>query len=398
MIRGLAEREARSEAGADVWPFYADDELEAVAEVLRSGRVNQWTGPYVDEFTTSFAARMGGNYGIALANGTLALELPLRVWGIGAGDEVIVSPRSFVASAACASFVGATPVFADVDRDSGNITAASIAARITARTRAVIVVHLAGWPADMPAIMALADRHGVKVIEDCAQAHGATIDGRPVGSFGTAAAFSFCQDKIMTTGGEGGFAMFREQADYDRAWSFKDHGKSRAAIAAPPTRPGFRFLHESIGTNWRMTSVQAVLGSIQLGKLDRWIAARRRNAAIWREALQPVGVLRMPEPEVKLGHARYKMYVYGQPERLRPGCDRDTILAELATAGLRAFSGSCSEIYREKAFAGLKVKPCSVSAELGRTSLMFEVHPTLEPAILAERAARAAAIIAAHAA
>jgi dTDP-4-amino-4,6-dideoxygalactose transaminase len=395
-ILALAERETRSEAGADVWPFFADDELDAVAEVLRSGRVNQWTGPYVDEFTRSFVARMGGNYGIALANGTLALELPLRVWGIGAGDEVIVSPRSFVASAACVSFVGATPVFADVDRDSGNITAASIAPRITARTKAVIGVHLAGWPADMPAIMALADRHGVKVIEDCAQAHGATIDGRPVGSFGTAAAFSFCQDKIMSTGGEGGFAMFRDEADYYRAWSFKDHGKSRETIAAPPAGPGFRFVHESIGTNWRMTSIQAVLGSIQLGKLDRWIAARGRNAAIWREALQPVEGLRMPAPDERLGHAYYKMYAYVEPERL--GCDRDAILAELVTAGLRAFSGSCSEIYREKAFAGLKVEPCTVSAELGRTSLMFEVHPTLDPAVLAERAARAAAIIAAHSA
>lgn len=398
MIRGLAERETRSEAGADVWPFYADDELDAVAEVLRSGRVNQWTGSYVDEFTASFAARMGGDYGIALANGTLALELPLRVWGIGAGDEVIVSPRSFVASAACVSFVGATPVFADVDRDSGNITAASIARCITARTKAVIVVHLAGWPADMPAIVALAGRHGLKVIEDCAQAHRATIDGRPVGSFGTAAAFSFCQDKIMTTGGEGGFAMFRDKADYDRAWSFKDHGKSQAAMAAPPTRPGFRFLHESIGTNWRMTSIQAVIGSIQLGKLDRWIAARRRNASIWREALQPAGVLRIPEPELRLGHACYKMYAYAQPGRLRPGCDRDAILAELAKSGLRAFSGSCSEIYREKAFASLNVEPCTVAAELGRTSLMFEVHPTLDPSVLAERAARAAAIIAACAA
>jgi len=395
MTGDLEAGATRGEAANGLWPYFADDEVDAVAGVLRSGRVNQWTGPYVDEFTTSFTARMGGNYGVALANGTLALELPLRLWGIGVGDEVIVTARSFVASASCVSLVGATPRFADVDRDSGNITAASIAQCLTSRTKAVIVVHLAGWPANMPAIMALAQRHELKVIEDCAQAHGATIDGRSVGSFGTAATYSFCQDKIMSTGGEGGFALFQDEADYVRAWSFKDHGKSREA-RGKSAQAGFRFVHESIGTNWRMTSIQAVLGSIQLGKLDQWIAARRRNAAIWREALQQVSALRIPVPDEKFGHSYYKMYAYVRPERLRPGSDRDSILGELVKAGLRAFSGSCSEIYRERAFAGLKVEPCPVSAELGRTSLMFEVHPTLQPDVLAERAARAVEIIATY--
>jgi dTDP-4-amino-4,6-dideoxygalactose transaminase len=322
----------------------------------------------------------------------VALELALRVFGIKPGDEVIVTPRSFVASASCVKLVGATPVFADVDRDSGAITAATIAAAISPRTRAVIPVHLGGWPADMPAIMAVAREHGLLVIEDCAQAHGAEIDGLPVGSFGDAAAFSFCQDKIISTAGEGGLLSVRDDAAFERAWSFKDHGKDRARALRRPAEPGFRWLHDSVGTNWRMTEIAAAVGLIQLGKLPDWRTRRTEHAAIWAQALGTVPGLRVPEPARNLTAAWYKFYAFVDADPAENRALRDRILKAAAAEELRTFSGSCSEIYREAAFADLNVEPLPAASELGDSSLMLEVHPTLDTRRLRARAERLAEI------
>ena len=379
------------------WPFYDEDEIAAAADVLRSGRVNQWTGPEVFEFQDACAARFGGGRAIALANGSLALELALRAFGVGPGDEVIVSPRSFVASASCASLVGATPVFADVDEDSGNISAETIERAITERTKAIIPVHLAGWPADIPAIMELVLGKGIFVIEDCAQAHGAEIDGQSVGGFGDAAAWSFCQDKIISTGGEGGLLTLKDEAAWKWAWSFKDHGKDLAKVSAPGGAPGmFRWVHDSVGTNWRLTGPQAAIGLAQLRKLDEWRSARTRNAQIWSKALRKVTGLRVPMPDGNsLRHAFYKLYCY-----IEGGNDeeaarlRSDIIARSAAAGLKVFSGSCSEIYLEKAFADLPSNDCPISRSLGARSLMVEVHPTLRPDLLELRAEALAAIAA----
>lgn len=378
---------------SEAWPFYEDDEIRAVEAVLRSGRVNQWTGDRVTAFERAWEAYLGSGRAIALANGSLALELALRAFGIGPGDEVVVTPRSFVASASCVRLVGATPVFAEVDRDSGAITAASIEAVLTPRTRAAIPVHLGGWPADMPAIMALARARGFRVIEDCAQAHGAAIGGRPVGSFGDAAAFSFCQDKIITTGGEGGLAIFQDAGAYEWAWSFKDHGKNRARIAQPADRPGFRWLHDRVGTNWRMLETSAAIGLLQLGKLGRWRDVRERNARIWADALAGIPGLRVPLPGPDLTGAFYKFYVYLDPWTPEAEALRTRILEEAAALGLRLFSGSCSEVYREGAFDDLDVPRLPVAHALGDTSLMVEVHPTLDPDRLRERADALAAIL-----
>ncbi|MFN3389179.1 MAG: DegT/DnrJ/EryC1/StrS family aminotransferase [Allosphingosinicella sp.] len=329
--------------------------------------------------------RVGGGHGIALANGSVALELALRAFGVGPGDEVVVTPRTFVASAFCAMLVGATPVFADIDPESGNITAGTIERVLTPRTKAIVPVHLAGWPADMPAIMALAERHGIKVIEDCAQAQGAEIGGRSVGSFGHAAAFSFCQDKIISTAGEGGFTSFRDAQAYEWAWSFKDHGKNREKMFEPAKKPGFRWVHDSLGTNWRMPGPQAAVGLAQLAKLDAWREARTRNAGIWADALSGIAGLSMPLPGADLTHAFYKLYLYLDAA---PGAEaaRDEMLRQAAGAGLRLFSGSCSEVYLEKAFEDLPRPDCPVAASLGKRSLMVEVHPTLRPDLVARRA------------
>jgi dTDP-4-amino-4,6-dideoxygalactose transaminase len=365
------------------WPTYAEDEIEAVVRVLRSGKVNQWTGPEVFAFEEACAAKFGGGRGIALSNGSVALELALRAFGIGPGDEVVVTPRTFVASAACVRLVGATPVFADVEPDSGNISAATVEAVLTERTKAVIPVHLAGWPCDMPAIMDLAARRGLKVIEDCAQSHGATIDGRPTGDFGDAACFSFCQDKIVSTAGEGGYVSFRDEAAFEWAWSFKDHGKNRARAKAPATGTGFRWLHDSVGTNWRMPGPQAAIGLAQLAKLDDWVAARRRNAEAWASALSRVNGLIAPRPEPRLGHAYYKFYFYVDRAE-----QRGEIMRRAVDAGLRVFSGTCTEVYLEGAFADLPRPDCPVSRDLGERSLMVEVHPTLRPELTQLRAER----------
>jgi dTDP-4-amino-4,6-dideoxygalactose transaminase len=370
---------------AEHWPFYDEDEIEAVASVLRSGKVNQWTGGEVFAFQRALEERFQGGHGIAVANGSLALELALRALGIGPGDEVVVTPRTFVASAFCAMLVGATPVFADVDPDSGNITAETIERVLSDRTRAVIPVHLAGWPADMAPIMALARERGLKVVEDCAQAVGAGIGGRTIGSFGDAAAFSFCQDKIISTGGEGGYASFKDREAWDWAWSFKDHGKSHAKAFEPNPRPGFRWLHDGVGTNWRMPGPLAAIGLAQLAKLDGWVETRRRNAAIWTEALAAVPGLNVPIPGNDVRHAYYKHYAYldDVPEAQEL---RDTILARAGEAQLRVFSGSCSEVYLERAFEGLERPDLPVARSLGRRSLMVEVHPTLRPDLLERRA------------
>jgi len=377
----------------EAWPFYDEDEIAAVVEVLRSGKVNQWTGTKVTEFERAYTRYLRNGRAIALANGSVALELVLQAFGIGPGDEVIVTPRTFVASAFCARLVGATPVFADVDPDSGNITAATIAPAITPRTKAIIPVHLGGWPTDMPAIMALARPKGILVIEDCAQAHGAEIDGLPVGSFGDAAAFSFCQDKIISTAGEGGLVTLRDEAAYEWAWSFKDHGKDRGRALERPTQPGFRWLHDRVGTNWRMTEICAAVGLLQLDKLPQWHARRVRNADIWAEALAPIPGMRVPRPTRDTIGAYYKFYAYVDVDPADNARLRDRILADAAAAGVRIFSGSCSEIYREAAFADMKVEPLPVARALGDSSLMFEVHPTLDTRRLRDRADIVADII-----
>jgi len=378
------------------WPAFTAEEADAVRDVIVSNKVNYWTGTETRRFEDEFAIWAGTRHAVALANGTLALDVALNALGIGPGDEVVVTPRTFIASASCVVNAGATPVFADVDPESGNITAETIARVLTPRTRAVICVHLAGWPCDMDPIMALADQHRLKVIEDCAQAHGARYKGRSVGSIGHVGAWSFCQDKIMSTGGEGGMVTTNDEALWRAMWSFKDHGKSYEAVYEREHPPGFRWVHEHIGTNWRMLEMQAVLGRIQLRRMAEWTAARQLNASAILEVCRRHRVVRVPAfrcHAARCGtncnnnagcvHAQYKCYVYFRPEQAAAGWTRDRVIAEINAAGVPCYQGSCSEVYLEKAFDGLDCRPAQrlpVARELGETSLMFLVHPTLTAA------------------
>jgi dTDP-4-amino-4,6-dideoxygalactose transaminase len=361
------------------WPWFSQEEVSAAQRVLESGKVNYWTGDEGRHFEIEFAEHTGCKHAIALANGTVALELALQVLGIGPGDEVVVPSRTFIASASCAFMRGARPVIADVDRDSQNLTAESTRKVLTPRTRAIVAVHLAGWPCDMDPILELAREHQLKVVEDCAQATGATYKGRPVGSMGVANAFSFCQDKIMTTGGEGGMLTTNDTELWSRAWAFKDHGKSYDAVYKRHHPPGYRWLHESVGTNWRMTEMQSAIGRVLLRKLPQFVESRRRLAGILHERFSEMPALRVTSPPDHLVHSFYKYYVFLRPELLREDWNRQRIIDAINAEGVPCFVGSCSEIYLEKVFPADLRPPARlpIARELGETSLMFLVHPTL---------------------
>lgn len=362
------------------WPVFGEEDIAAVTAVLRSGRVNYWTGEETRKFEKEFAATVGCRYGVAVANGTLALEAALGALEIGPGDDVLVTCRSYVASASSCVVRGARPVFVDVDPVSQNVTAETLEAAMTARTRAIIAVHLAGWPCEMNAINRLALENGLAVIEDCAQAHGATYRGRPVGSLGDVAAFSFCQDKILTTGGEGGMVVTNRDDLWRRAWSLKDHGKDWDVLQRPDSNTVFQWLHATIGSNWRMTEMQGVLGRFALRRLPRWSAQRRRLAMHLESRLQTLPALRITTPPRHVEHGYYKYYAFLRPEYLRAGWNRDRIVHAIQAEGVPCGSGICPEIYREEAFSLCDLCPderLPVARQLGETSLMFQVHPTL---------------------
>lgn len=378
-VRLAGETASRSKSHSfPSWPTFSEDEIAAAVEVLRSGCVNYWTGEHGSRFEQEFAAACGCKHAVAVANGTVALELALRSLGLGAGDDVVVPSRTFIASASCVAMRGARPVFADVDRDSQNITAATIQAALTPATRAIIAVHLAGWPCDMDPILELARRKNLLVIEDCAQAQGATYCGKAVGSFGDAAAFSFCQDKIMTTGGEGGMLVTNDSAVFGRAWAFKDHGKDYNSRHANGNGAGSRFLHHAVGTNWRMTEVQAAIGRRQLRKLPMWLDQRRHNAKILAEHLSQSPSLRIPIPPSPIDHAFYRFCAFIEPELLKPDWNRDRILEAISSHGVPCSSGGSGELYLEQAFAYSRpAERLAIASELAETSLALLVHPTL---------------------
>ncbi|MBE0476965.1 MAG: DegT/DnrJ/EryC1/StrS aminotransferase family protein [Coriobacteriia bacterium] len=366
------------------WPSPGREEIAAAEAVLRSGRLSYWTGEEVRSFEREYAEALGRGYAIAVANGTVALELALRAFGIGAGDEVVVPARTFIATASAVVAAGAKPVVADVDRESGNLAADAVRGALTERTRALLPVHVGGWPADMGPLKALAEERGLVVIEDCAQSHGASYRGRPVGAVGDAAAFSFCQDKILPTG-EGGMLLLDDEAAHERAWAYKDHGKSLRKVSEPAYERGgvsFRWLVDTFGTNWRLGELEGALGRVGLRKLHDWSALRRRNALRLAEGISGLPALRVPLPARDVRHAFYRLYAYVVPDELAAGWDRDRVAAAVAAEGVPCQYGTCAEIYREAAFAAAGLGPrerLPVAAELHDTQLAFLVHPTIEP-------------------
>ena len=362
------------------WPSFTQEEVDAVSNVLLSNKVNYWTGQECREFEKEFAQFAETQYAVALANGTVALDLALKALGIGAGDDVIVTSRTFLASASSIVTAGANPIFADVELDSQNISRRTIEAVLTPNTKAIICVHLAGWMCDMDPIMQLAEEKGLFVIEDCAQAHGAKYKGQAAGSIGHVGAWSFCQDKIMTTGGEGGMVTTNDESLWKKMWSYKDHGKNYDSVYNAQHPPGFRWLHDSFGTNWRMMEMQAVIGRLQLKKMPEWTAKRNANMARIQAIFENSPYFTVPKSSDDYVHAAYKCYVQVNTDALPTGWSRDRIMAEINALGVPCFSGSCSEVYLEKAFDHTPWRPetrLEHAKQLGETSLMFLVHPTL---------------------
>jgi len=375
------------------WPAPGDTEIEAVSNVLRSRNLNYWTGQEARSFEREYADSLERAHGIALANGTVALELALRAFGIGPGDEVVVPSRTFIATASCVVAVGAIPVIADIDRDSSDLTAQTVRAVLTDRTRAVIPVHLGGWPVDMDPVLELAALHDLIIIEDCAQAHGGAYRGRPVGALGShAAAFSFCQEKVIPTG-EGGMLVLDDAAAYERAWDYKDHGKSLRKVLHPEfsgAGTSYHWLVDSFGTNWRMDEMSAALGRVGLGQLPEWHRIRTRNAQRLAQGLADTPGLRVPLPPSDTEHAFYRLYMYVEPGGLAEGWNRDRILKAIAAEGVPVQYGTCAEIYREAAFAAAGLGPAErlpVASEVHETSIAFFVHPTLQDTDIDDTAA-----------
>lgn len=362
------------------WPSFTQAEADAVSKVLLSNKVNYWTGQECREFEKEFAQFAGTQHAVAVANGTVALDLALKALGIGAGDDVIVTSRTFLASASSIVTAGANPIFADVELDSQNISRLTIEAVLTPNTKAIICVHLAGWMCDMDPIMQLAEEKGIFVIEDCAQAHGAMYKGKSAGSIGHIGAWSFCQDKIMTTGGEGGMVTTNDEGLWKTMWSYKDHGKNFDSVYNKQHPPGFRWLHDSFGTNWRMMEMQAVIGRLQLKQMPEWTAKRNANMARIQAVFENSPYFTVAKPSSDYVHAAYKCYVQVNVDALPEGWSRDRIMAEISSQAVPCFSGSCSEVYLEKAFDGTAWRPkqsLPQAKQLGESSLMFLVHPTL---------------------
>jgi dTDP-4-amino-4,6-dideoxygalactose transaminase len=352
-----------------MWPEYSEKEIEGVSEILKTGRVNQWTGDYVREFEKKFSKYFDVNYSIAINNGTSALELCLKVLNLNDNDEVIVTPRSFVASVSCILINRLKPVFADVDLNSQNITLQNIKNVITDKTRAVICVHLNGFPCEIEEIYSYCKENNIYVIEDCAQSHGAKYNGKYLGSFGDINAWSFCQDKIMSTGGEGGMITTNNKDLFEKAWSFKDHGKDINLYYNRPITNQFSFVHNSVGSNYRMTEIQAYIGLIQLDYLETWIQHRRELSSIYNNKFKNLNNIRLQYENENTLCSYYKYYFFVKDISIR-----QYIIDEISRNNIKVYYGSCGELYKEKCINQNII--CHNSKILHETSIVLLVDPS----------------------
>ena len=303
------------------WPSFTQEEIDSVRNVLSSNNVNYWTGDECRAFEKEFASWSDSKHAVALANGTLALDIAFKALSIGVGDEVIVTSRTFIASISSIINSGAKPVFVDIDIASQNITPQNINSAITAKTKAILCVHLAGWPCSMDEIMTIANHHDLFVIEDCAQAHGAKYKGKPVGSIGHIGCWSFCQDKIITTGGEGGMVTTNNVELAEKLRLFRSHGMVRDVD--PHT---WLYNAETLGYNYRLTDIQAALGLSQLHRLDSFISQRNEIAERYRELLSDLPITLPPAAPAGALHG-YHLFAIHVAERAR-------VFRELRQAGI----------------------------------------------------------------
>lgn len=387
------------------WPQYTDKIISGVSEILCSGKVNQWTGTKVKEFEKKYCDYFGCKYAVAVSNGSVAIELCLRAINLKEGDEVIVTPRSFLASASSINICGGIPVFVDVDYETQNITLENIQAGYSDKTKAVILVHLAGLSCKkIDEIINWCHLKNIYVIEDCAQCHGAKYKNQYLGTFGDINAWSFCQDKIISTGGEGGMVTTNNEFLFKKVWSFKDHGKNydktnygnntKQEIQTKNKAGHHNFLHDTIGSNYRMTEIQASIGIDSLDLLQNWIEIRRYNANLLSNCLVKYDFIKIlnwhkyedyyNQYDMKhiktYYHCYYKYYFYINRDYFGYENIRNIILDEFIKNGICASVGSNSEIYKELCYGennNYRIgQECTNAKEIGKSCIMLQTDPT----------------------
>ena len=329
------------------WPNYDSKIINKIINILKSGRTNYLIGKEGSKFEKNFSKFYNIKYTNVVANASLGLELSLLSLNLKKGDEVIVTPRSYHSSVSSIIRAGLTPIFADIDRYSMNICPKSIEKNISKKTKAIICVHLYGMPCDMKKINKLCTKFKLKVIEDCSQAHGTKISKKYVGSFGDISVFSFCQDKIISTGGEGGMIATNNKKLHNKIWSLKEIGKNKTKYhKVDNSSNNFPYLHDSIGTNARITEIQSCIGNYQLNKLKNYIRRRNLNAMIYYEKLKKCKYLIIPKFSSNITHSYYRYTVIINDKLIK----RSLLMKNLKMEGVECNVGGCPTIYDEKYF------------------------------------------------
>jgi len=370
--------------------IYSKKSINKIKSILSSGKVNYWNGNEGKKFEREFSNYIGNKYSVAVSNGSVALEIALKTLGLKKKDQVIVSSRSFVISASCVLNLGLKPVFADVDHN-GNLNINTIKKAYNSNVKAIIIVHLNGLACDLQPIVKFVKKNKIFLIEDCSQAHGAVYQNKKVGSFGDISTWSFCTDKIISTGGEGGLISTNKKKLWLKSWSLKDHGKNYMSCFFKKHKTGFKWLHDNLGSNHRMTEIQAYLGREQLKTLDKNINIRNLIANLYLDGLknyyQKFDVLIKPNFKCqscplkkniencnKCVHSFYRLNLFVNKKKIN-----QIKLVELLNKKMIDCSiGACPEIYREKIFKKYKLSPkkrLSNAKLLGETSIVFPINP-----------------------
>ena len=362
------------------WPHFTRNEIDNVVRILKSGKVNYLNGKEGLKFEKNFSKFTGSKYSIAISNGTNALELVLKAINLKPKDHVIVTSKSFIASASCVVSVGAVPVFADIDINSQNISIDFIKKIINKKTKAIICVHLGGWPCDMKNLVKICKKNKIKLIEDCSQAHGAKIKNKSVGTFGDFGTWSFCNDKIISTGGEGGMITTNSYKNYQNIWSLKDHGKNKKKYFNISSNYSFRYLHDNFGSNFRLTEMQSAIGNTQLLLLKERLKIRKKNANQYMKNLKNCRSIIIPNIPKEITHSFYRLYLRLDFKFIKKNWNKDQIINRLNKIGFDCSEGSCSEIYNELCFRNSKYKVknrLQNSSELSKTSFALKVDHTI---------------------
>ena len=370
--------------------MYSSKQLSKVVSVLKRNKTNYWTGSECKKFEKEFSDFHNINYSIAVSNGSVALEIALKSLNLKNNDSVIVSPRSFIISASCTLNLGLNPIFADIDQN-GNLDIDSIKKVYNSSVKAIILVHLNGLPCDMDPIMNFVKKQNIILIEDCSQAHGAIYKNKMIGSFGNISTWSFCQDKIISTGGEGGMISTNSKNLYLKMWSLKDHGKNFNKVFKKKYKQGFKWLHDDLGSNYRMTEIQAAIGREQLKSLKKQIKKRNFIANLYLNSLKDYyrKFNLIIEPNFKCKtcpiknkkkmcnqckHSFYRLNFFLNINKIK----RDQLICQLNNQKINCGVGSCPEIYREKVFKKYNHAPknrLQNAKFLGEKSITFPINP-----------------------